>query len=80
MALKPTLRAWHSWASCLPVVPPATSEWNPEIAPQAMVMNIIGQIRPRLLTPSARLNDGTATRIPEAPVTSRETTIRATPP
>ena len=32
-------------------MPDATSEWNPEIAPQAMVMNTKGKIGPGMIGP-----------------------------
>ncbi len=39
----PTYRASVSLSICLAVVPEATREWKPEIAPQAMVMNRNGK-------------------------------------
>ncbi len=39
--------ASRSWSSCLEVVPEPTREWNPEIAPQAMVINRAGNTVPR---------------------------------
>jgi hypothetical protein len=41
-------RASVSRRSCLLVVPEAISEWNPEQAPQAIVMNSMGTRLPAL--------------------------------
>ena len=43
MEPKPTRRASRSLFSCLDVVPEATSEWKPEMAPQATVTNRAGK-------------------------------------
>ena len=40
-------RASFSLSSCLEVVPEATNEWKPEIAPHAIVTNNAGNIVPR---------------------------------
>ena len=44
-------RASFSLSSCLEVVPEATSEWKPEIAPQAIVTNNAGKILPVVKSP-----------------------------
>ena len=48
----PMKRASLSRAIILGVVPDATSEWNPEIAPQAIVMNANGNTFPANTGPS----------------------------
>src|SRR3989442_13699583 len=54
-------RASRSFASIFGVVPEATSEWNPEIAPQAIVMNAKGNSLPASTGPSPSVaNGGTA--------------------
>ncbi len=50
------------------------------MAPQAMVMNIIGQMKPRLSVPSARLNRGMVTVSPWKPQLKSDTIIRPMPP
>ena len=42
----PIMRTWLSLAIIFGVVPEAISEWNPERAPQAMVMNTNGNSFP----------------------------------
>ena len=42
------------------VVPDAISEWNPEIAPQAMVMNTNGYSGPGMIGPPPPTNDENA--------------------
>ena len=44
MLPKPINRASFSFFSCLTVVPELAMEWNPEIAPQAIIMNKMGNI------------------------------------
>src|SRR2546427_12579131 len=48
----PMSRASDSRAIILGVVPDATSEWNPEIAPHAIVMNANGKSFPANTGPS----------------------------
>ena len=50
------------------------------MAPQAMVMNIIGQMKPRLSVPSARLNLGMVTVRPWKPQLNSDTTMSPMPP
>src|SRR5437870_1281363 len=59
----PMNRASDSRAIILGVVPDATSEWNPEIAPQAIVMNANGNSFPANTGPSPRLAKGVSAGI-----------------
>ncbi|SKU10825.1 Uncharacterised protein [Mycobacteroides abscessus subsp. abscessus] len=45
-------RAWLSFSSSLGVVPEEISEWNPDSAPQAMVMNKKGNSEPAKAGPA----------------------------
>src|SRR5207247_6044303 len=57
----PTANAWRSRASNLGVVPEEISEWNPETAPQAMVIKQNGKILPVKIGPvpsTKRVNGG----------------------
>ncbi len=49
-------RMSRSLASSLGVVPEAISEWKPEIAPQAMVMNTNGNSAPPKIGPVPSMN------------------------
>ena len=61
MAPYPMGRAWLSFSSSFGVVPDAMSEWNPDSAPHAMVMNRNGNSVPANTGPSPRsANDDTA--------------------
>ncbi len=67
-------RASDSFSSILGVVPDAMSEWNPEIAPHAMVMNTNGKSLPANTGPVPSMNrvsagicsGGRTTRMPTA--------------
>ena len=50
------MRAWVSADSNFGVVPEEISEWNPEIAPQAMVMKQNGKILPAKIGPVPSVN------------------------
>src|SRR3989475_12083543 len=54
----PMSRASDSRAIILGVVPEATSEWNPEIAPHAIVMNANGNSFPANTGPSPSVANG----------------------
>lgn len=67
--------ASFSLLSCFAVVPEATSEWKPEIAPQATVTKSIGKRQPKLLSRKAVYDsnsiDGLEKKIPiNAPIIS----------
>ena len=69
-------QACPSWSSCLQVVPEETTEWNPLIAPQAMVTNIMGQSGPaagqsagRNPVVAAAVRWGAVTSVPARPST-----------
>src|SRR2546423_14555169 len=51
-------RASRSFASIFGVVPEAMSEWNPEMAPQAIVMNANGNSLPASTGPSPSVANG----------------------
>src|SRR5437773_10298426 len=51
-------RASRSFASIFGVVPEAMNEWNPENAPQAIVMNAKGNSLPASTGPSHRVENG----------------------
>jgi hypothetical protein len=60
MPPKPTMRASLSRISIFGVVPLAISAWNPETAPQAMVMNANGKSVPAKTGPVPSTNCVTA--------------------
>ena len=71
----PIILVWLSFSSSFGVVPDAISAWNPESAPQAMVMNRNGNSEPAKAGPSpleangvtaGMFRAGRATRIPMA--------------
>src|SRR6476660_3852447 len=74
----PTDSAWRSRASSLGVVPEEMSEWNPETAPQAMVIKQNGKILPAKMGPvpstkrvkAGSFNSGRSTRMPTASSTT----------
>ena len=51
MAPYPIIRAWLSLVIIFGVVPEATSEWNPEIAPHAIVTKRNGNTFPGMIGP-----------------------------
>src|SRR2546422_11700434 len=57
------IRASGSRAIILGVVPEATSEWNPETAPQAIVMNANGNSLPANTGPSPAVANGVSAGI-----------------
>ena len=80
MPSKPMRLASPSRLHCLAVVPDETRQWKPEMAPQAMVTNIIGHISPKLAKPPLRLKEGKEIDRPVKPPISRAKNIRAMPP
>ena len=52
--------ACDSWAIIFGVVPDDTSEWKPEMAPQAIVMNRNGNRGPGMIGPPPAMNPVTA--------------------
>ena len=56
MAPYPIMRASVSLSTIFGVVPDATREWKPEIAPQAMVMNTNGYSLPGTMGPPPWMN------------------------
>src|SRR5690606_27154392 len=69
MPPKPTSLTSSSLSICLDVVPEATREWNPLIAPQAIVTNNTGKIKPKFsgatVTDVSISITGLATKIPQ---------------
>src|SRR5579862_6599870 len=74
----PTANAWRSRARSFGVVPEEIKEWNPETAPQAMVMKQKGKILPAKMGPvpstkrvkAGIFSSGRRNRIPTASKTT----------
>ena len=73
----PMKRASASRAIIFGVVPDATSAWNPEMAPQAIVMNAKGNSLPANTGPSPSVANGVSAGIRSGGRTTRIATASA---